>query len=62
MESIIKWQTGKPKEEGEYLVTIVDGRITIDRWLMPFPCNWQNTNTIHQCGIITMKKSSLGVN
>ena len=35
----IEWQTGEPKEEGEYLVTLLDGRIAVDRWLMPWPCN-----------------------
>lgn len=37
--SIIHWNTGEPKEEGEYLVTLLDGRIAVDRWLMPWPCN-----------------------
>ena len=27
MESLIKWQTGEPKEEGRYLVTTIDGHI-----------------------------------
>lgn len=27
MESVIKWQTGVPKEEGKYLVTTKDGKI-----------------------------------
>lgn len=39
MKVEIQWNTGIPKEEGEYLATIIDGRITVDRWLMPFPCN-----------------------
>ena len=29
MESVIKWQTGVPKENGMYLVTTVDNRVTI---------------------------------
>ena len=31
MESVIKWQTGEPKEEGEYLVVIHGKRIKVDR-------------------------------
>lgn len=30
MESVIKWQTGEPKEAGEYLVTTLDGLIDYD--------------------------------
>ena len=29
MESIIKWRTGIPKENGWYLVTTIDNRVTI---------------------------------
>lgn len=30
MESKIKWQTGEPKEEGDYLVSLKDGCVTFD--------------------------------
>jgi phage gpG-like protein len=30
MESKIKWQTGKPKEEGKYLVSAKNGNVLID--------------------------------
>ena len=30
MESVIKWQTGEPKETGEYLVTTSDGIVDYD--------------------------------
>lgn len=30
MESIIKWNTGEPKETGEYLVTTLDGIVDYD--------------------------------
>lgn len=30
MESVIKWQTGEPKEKGEYLVTTLDGIVDYD--------------------------------
>ena len=32
MESVIKWQTGKPKEEGCYLVTDKFGKVCPDYW------------------------------
>ena len=42
MKSIIKWQTGKPKDKGRYLVTTVDGIVCYDYWTV-FPTNsyWQ---------------------
>ena len=39
MESIIKWKTGEPKEEGMYLVTLLDGSVMIDEWVMPYAFN-----------------------
>ena len=32
MESVIKWQTGFPTMEGEYLVTDIKDNITCDCW------------------------------
>lgn len=32
MESTIKWQTGEPKENGEYLVSLEDGSVCRDEW------------------------------
>lgn len=32
MESVIKWETGNPKEEGEYLVQLKYGHIRIINW------------------------------
>ena len=32
MESKIKWQKGKPKENGEYLITTNIGTVLIARW------------------------------
>ena len=37
MESIIKWQTGEPKESGVYLVTLPNGNVAFDRWLTGLP-------------------------
>ena len=34
-ESTIQWQHGEPKEEGNYLVSLLDGRIEVDKWLIP---------------------------
>lgn len=33
MESIIKWQTGEPKEEGRYLVTLNNNSVAYDSWV-----------------------------
>lgn len=30
--SVIKWQTGNPKEDGEYLVSLEDGSVCRDEW------------------------------
>jgi hypothetical protein len=30
MESVIKWQTGEPKEEGDYLVSLKNGCVRSD--------------------------------
>ena len=29
MESKIKWQTGEPKEEGKYLVSLLSGKVAV---------------------------------
>jgi hypothetical protein len=29
MESVIKWQTGEPKEDGTYIITTDEGKIAI---------------------------------
>lgn len=34
MESVIKWQTGEPKEEGRYIVTTIDGHIATAVYLL----------------------------
>lgn len=31
-QSAIKWQTGEPKENGEYLVSLEDGSVCRDEW------------------------------
>lgn len=36
MESVIKWNTGKPKEEGYYLVTTNFGHVTVDNWMKKY--------------------------
>lgn len=30
MESVIKWQTGKPRKEGKYIVSLLDGKVMVD--------------------------------
>lgn len=32
MESTIKWQTGMPKEKGDYLVTLKNGCVFVDNF------------------------------
>lgn len=32
MESIIKWQTGEPKERGYYLVTLTNNKVELDEY------------------------------
>jgi hypothetical protein len=36
MKSIINWQTGKPKAEGDYLVTTLFGHVTFDNWMKKY--------------------------
>ena len=31
-QSIIHWQTGEPKDDGEYLVSLEDGSVCRDEW------------------------------
>lgn len=45
MESVIKWQTGEPKEGGYYLITTDSDRITTDLWrIFPNRSNWEYRN------------------
>lgn len=37
--SKIDWQTGTPLDEGMYLVTLSNGTVTTDVWLV-YPCRW----------------------
>jgi hypothetical protein len=34
MESVIKWQTGEPKEEGDYLVSLRNGCVRSDGFVL----------------------------
>ncbi len=36
MESIIKWQTGEPKEDGTYIITTDEGKIAIASFLIGY--------------------------
>lgn len=53
MESVIKWQTGEPKEEGCYFVTLKDGRVVFNFWkILPNCSYWihsRNENIIAWC-------------
>lgn len=35
-QSTIKWQTGEPKGEGDYLVTTNFGHVTFDKWMKKY--------------------------
>lgn len=43
MESVIKWQIGVPKEEGEYLVTLKTLKGVIVEWLEFDKYGWNLT-------------------
>ena len=53
MESIIKWQTVEPKNTGEYLVCLKNGRITTSTFLVMDGCwgttqgDWQRFNEFY---------------
>ena len=41
MESVIKWQTGEPKESGAYLITTYRGNVFVDYWrVFPDKSDW----------------------
>lgn len=45
MESVIKWQTGEPKEGGYYLITTYNGKVLTDYWrVYPNHCGWDYRN------------------
>ena len=42
MESVIKWQTGEPKEGGSYLITTLNGKVCYDYWrVFPNSSYWE---------------------
>ena len=45
MESIIKWKTGQPKEEGEYLVVVHGKRVEVDQL---YACDEINGNRVEK--------------
>lgn len=63
-ESVIKWQTGQPKEEGEYLVTLFNGEITFNEYCCItnsdeeeefFWSNWDDDSIIAWCKLSDIK-------
>lgn len=60
-KSIINWQTGIPKESGEYLVSLEDGFVCRDKWREPCYDNdiayWENNEgkVIAWCMLIDIK-------
>ena len=55
MESVIKWQTGEIKEVGEYIVTLLDGTVSLDYYARPCydgklkPTNYTKDSIIAWC-------------
>ena len=39
MESTIKWQTGEPKEEGKYLVSLLSGKVAVAEYFQYKVCD-----------------------
>ena len=37
MESVIKWQTGEPKESGSYIITTDEGTVAIVSFFNDYP-------------------------
>lgn len=54
MESVIKWRTGEPKEEGFYIITLCGGVIVTDRWHKGWE-NCSNDIVIAWCPINEIK-------
>lgn len=57
MESVIKWQTGEIKEVGEYIVTLLDGTVSLDYYARPCydgklkPMNYTKDSIIAWCSL-----------
>lgn len=45
MESVIKWQTGEPKKEGKYIITLLGGKVIVDE-LYAYECIKGSRSTI----------------
>lgn len=44
-QSIVKWQTGEPKEGGSYLITTLNGKVCYDYWrVFPNHSYWEYRN------------------
>ena len=62
MESVIKWQTGEPRKEGKYIVSLFDRRVMIDE-LYSYEYVKGSSSTIEyawRCNFLML--SSLGAN
>jgi hypothetical protein len=57
MESVIKWNTGEIKEVGEYVVTLLDGTVSLDYYAIPGydgklkPMNYTKDSIIAWCKV-----------
>ena len=61
MESVIKWHTGDIKEVGEYIVTLLDGTVSLDYYARPCydgklkPMNYTKDSIIAWCKVSDIK-------
>ena len=61
MESVIKWHTGEIKEVGEYIVTLLDGTVSLDYYAIPCydgklkPMNYTKDSIIAWCKVSDIK-------
>ena len=61
MESVIKWHTGEIKEVGEYIVTLLDGTVSLDYYSRPDydgklkPMNYTKDSIIAWCKLSDIK-------
>ena len=54
MESIIKWQTGEPKESGEHFVTLLNGKVRLAEFYKYKVADKEYWGCI-PCGIVGVK-------
>jgi hypothetical protein len=63
MESKIRWKTGEPQKEGEYIITLRNGKVAFDEYLIvtnnkgeevSFWSNWDENAIVAWCNLINI--------